>query len=158
MASQSSQVMDKEETEKEIKVLSDEYNASAELLNNAEVKLNEAKDKCFRVLRDLYKEIKDNSSSSRSKNVISEKLYDLEESYNESEVEITKAQTLHYELTQSCFRRLQKLRLLQTNYLVAIINSLQKEVNEFKQNSSNQYSVEELSKSSVSKERGDNLS
>ncbi len=128
MSTNLQQQIDKEETEKEIKKLSDEYNANAERLNASEVKLNNAKDKSLRLLKQLYKQRKYSDPSTHSA------LADLERQYEESENSITEEQNGHYDLIQECFRQIQKLRLLQTNYLVAVINSLQKELSDYKEN------------------------
>ncbi len=126
MSTPPQQVIDKDESEREIKALSDEYNSNAEKLNAAEVRLNELKDKSYTLLRRLYQLQKSDTHDASA-------LDALERQYNISEHDVNEARLEHYEWMSVCFRQIQKLRLLQTNYLVAVINSLQKEVADLKQ-------------------------
>lgn len=121
------QQINKEEVERELQSLGDEYNANVEKLTNAEVTLNNTKDRSFQLLRQLYKQRKYSDPSTHAA------LSDLEAKYEASEAEISRDEKSHYEIMQECFRQLQKLRQLHTNYLVAVINSLQKEIAELKQ-------------------------
>jgi hypothetical protein len=120
------QKLNREDFERTIKELSDEYNVSIEKMVDIELKLSDSKDLSLKLLRKLYKQRKFSDPSTHSA------LNALEIEYNESEDQTVEAQHDHYEKLLVCFRQLQKLRQVQNNYLVGIINGLQKEVSDLK--------------------------
>ncbi len=116
-----------EEAEKDIKKYGSEFNTSAVKLNEVELKLLEMKDECFDLLQQLYEQTKQFSSPTAQVATA-----DLEKKYNDSYAALAEQESDHYNAVLVCFRQLQRLNHLQNAYSAAIINGLQKELNEVK--------------------------
>ncbi len=118
-----------EEVEKEIKKADEEFRSTLEKLYELELNTNELKDKSFQLLRELHR-------SKKFTDTPTKELEALEKKYDISELDVVDAQLEHYKWLQSGFRQSQKLRQLQTNYLIAVVNGKQKEIDELKEASS----------------------
>ncbi len=112
----------KEELEKNIEELTNEYNSNVEKLVLLEVALNDAKDASHTLLKRLYEQRKFSSFSSR------EELNKLENEYEDTNSKVVEKQSDCFKKQSLCFKQLQSLRQLQHTYLVGIINGLQKEL------------------------------
>ena len=98
--------------------LNTEYNKSIEELTPAETAVQDAQTKVFKLLLDLSKKSPIDIKSSDAYNELFLELVDLKEDV--------------YNKQSNSFRLLQKLRQAHTTYLMAVINTLQKENAELK--------------------------
>ena len=112
--------------EKDIKDANDVYNTSLEEFSGQELTLRELESSSFNLLQGLYKQFKFTDPSAHHT------LKDLENQYNNSLSDIEENRRVCYEKQGLCLRNLQKLRSLQNNYLVGLINGLQTQVAELK--------------------------
>ncbi len=118
--------LSKEELEKNIDTLTNEYNTNVEDLVETESELSKVKSRGFELLKKLYEQKKFHSFSNPNS------LNGLEKEYNDNNSVISEKQTEYYDKQTICFKQIQKLRQLQHTYLVGIINGLQKEISELK--------------------------
>lgn len=100
-----------------VEALNIEYNKSVEDLSASEASVQDAQNTVFKFFLDVSK--KTNSTESVQLN---------NTSYNDVFHEFLSLKEDVYTKQSVCFRLLQKLRSAHTNYLMAVINTLQKEV------------------------------
>jgi hypothetical protein len=116
--------LNREEMEKNIKDLNEQYNTALEEFNEVDRLFREAESFSFGLLRELYKQFKNANPSEHSS------LKELENQYENSLSDIDEKRRKCLDKQSVSFRHLQKLRVMQNTYLVGIINGLQARVSE----------------------------
>jgi vacuolar-type H+-ATPase subunit I/STV1 len=108
-----------------VEAINTEYNASVEELATAEATVQDAQNKVFQLLLEVSKKI---STAVRD----ADSLKESSEAYNDVFHELVALKEEVYAKQSVSFRLLQKLRQAHNNYLLAVVNTLQKENAELK--------------------------
>jgi hypothetical protein len=111
------------EYENEIKEQRELFNSELEKLNTLQNEFHSMERKSFNLLKKLYKNKRNNTVDLHG-----------EEEYEESIQLLDEHRIVVYTHQTECFNLLQKLRNLQNNYLVGIINGLQDQIKELSKN------------------------
>lgn len=106
-----------------VEAINAEYNTSVEELATVEASVQDVQNKVFHLLLDVSKKISTSNSES---------IKESSESYNEVFHELVTLKEEVYTKQSVSFRLLQKLRQAHNNYLLAVVNTLQKENAELK--------------------------
>ncbi len=123
---QSQQSVDVAKMEQDIKDAHEVYNSSLEEFTDKEHSLRELECSSFSLLQNLYKQFKHTDPSAHHS------LKNLENDYHNSLSDIEEKRKECYEKQSICLRNIQKLRTLQNNYLVGLINGLQSQLAELR--------------------------